>query len=87
MNTKFNTIEKISNDASIKNKVAAYLEACNSFELEASKFSNNENFASRKSAELVSLNYEKAKSADCEYSVYIAAFAAEKWLEKAWNNA
>ena len=48
MNTKFNTIEKISNDASIKNKVAAYLEACNSFELEASKFSNNENFASRK---------------------------------------
>ena len=60
MNTEFNTIEKISNDATITNKSVAYLEACNQFEIEASKFANNENFVSRKSAEEVSLNLEKA---------------------------
>lgn len=87
MNTKFNTIENISNDATITNKSEAYLSACDTFEAEASKFANNENFMSRKSAEEVSLAYEKAKHADCEYSIYVACFAAEKWLEKAWNNA
>ncbi|MDD5242296.1 MAG: hypothetical protein PHG47_11345 [Sulfuricella sp.] len=87
MNTQFNTIETISNDSTIINKSAAYIAACDSFEVEASKFANNENFVSRKSAEEVSLNYAKAQSADCEYSVYVACFAAEKWLEKAWNNA
>ena len=87
MNTLFNTIENISNDKTIVNKSAAYLAACDQFEIEASKFANNENFMSRKSAEEVSLAYDKAKRADCEYNVYVAAFAAEGWLSKAWNNA
>lgn len=87
MDTTFTTIEKISNDKTITNKSAAYLAACDIFEINASKFANNENFVSRKSAEEVSLNYEKAKSADCEYSIYVAVFAAEVWLKKAWNNA
>lgn len=87
MNTQFNTIETISNDATITNKTAAYLAACDSFEIEASKFANNENFVCRKSAEEVSLSFDKAKHADCEYSVYVAANAAEIWLKKAWNNA
>lgn len=87
MNTEFNTIEKISNDATITNKSVAYLEACNQFEIEASKFANNKNFVSRKSAEEVSLNLEKAKNADCEFAIYKAASLCEGWLSKAWNNA
>lgn len=87
MNTLFNTIETISNDSKVSNKVQAYLTACDSFEVEASKFASNESFMCRKSAEQVSLEYAKAKSADCEYAVYTAAMAAEVWLKKAWNNA
>lgn len=87
MNTKFNTIETIRTDSKISNKTEAYLLACDSFEVEASKFANNENFVSRKSAEEVSLNYAKAKTGDCEYAVYAACYDSEKWLEKAWNNA
>jgi hypothetical protein len=87
MNTNFNTIETIRTDATITDKVSTYLTACNSFEIEASKFAKNENFVSRKSAEEVSLSYAKAKNADCEYTAYINANHAEKWLEKSWNNA
>ena len=87
MKTTFNTIENISNDAAITNKGEAYLLACDSFEKEASKYSYNENFVSRKSAEEVSLAYAKAKTADCEYMVYVNAKLAESWLEKAYNNA
>lgn len=87
MNTSFNTIETIRTNAAITNKSAAYLAACDQFEIEASKFATNENFVSRKSAEEVSLHYAKAQSADCEYAVYIAANHAEQWLSKAWNNA
>lgn len=86
MNLEFNTIETIAN-SNISNKSAAYLAACNVFEEEASEYLNNESIVSRKSAEEVSSNYAKAQSADCEYSVYRACLAAEKWLEKAWNNA
>lgn len=86
MNIQFNTIESISNSKE-NNKSELYLSACESFEVEASKYADNENFICRKSAEQVSIEYAKAKSADCEYSVYTAAFSAEKWLEKAYNNA
>ena len=87
MNTNFNTIETIRIDANIENKAAAYLGACDNFEAQASQFANNENVVSRKSAEEVSMAYLKAKSADCEYAVYVAAHAAECWLSKSWNNA
>ncbi|HPG33179.1 MAG TPA: hypothetical protein PLM34_04955 [Lentimicrobium sp.] len=87
MNTQFNTIETIRTNPEIKNKSAAYLAACDQFEVQASEFYNNSNVISRKSAEEVSINYDNAKNADCEYSVYIAAHAAECWLAKAWNNA
>ena len=87
MNTEFNTIETIRTDATITNKSEAYLAACDSFEIEASKFADNKNMVSRHSAEEVSLSYAKAMSVDCEYSVYAAAHAAECWLSKAWNNA
>jgi len=87
MNTEFNTIETIRTDATITNKCAAYLAACDSFEKEASKFANNENIVSKHSAEEVSLAYAKAKNADCEYAVYTAAHACECWLSKSWNNA
>ena len=87
MKTKFNTIETIRTDATITNKVEAYLAACDHFEVEASQYANNANFMSRKSAEEVSLSYEKAKKADCEYAVYAASVECECWLSKAWNNA
>lgn len=87
MNTNFNTIETIRTDAAITNKSEAYLAACDSFEVEASNYANNTSFMCRKSAEEVSLAYQKAKNADCEYAVYAAAHAAECWLSKAWNNA
>jgi hypothetical protein len=87
MNTSFNTIETIRTNSEITNKSAAYLAACDEFEIQASQFATNENFVSRKSAEEVSLAFQKAKNADCEYSVYVAAHAAEVWLSKAWNNA
>lgn len=87
MNTQFNTIETIRTDATIINKVEAYLNACNEFEIEASKYADNENFVSRKSSEEVSLAFQRAKNADCEYSVYIASHACECWLSKSWNNA
>jgi hypothetical protein len=87
MNTEFNTIETIRTDATITNKSAAYLAACDEFEKQASQFATNENFVSRKSAEEVSLNFEKAKSADNEYAIYVSANACEIWLKKAWNNA
>lgn len=87
INTEFNTIETIRTDKTITNVSAAYLAACDQFEIEATKFVTNENFVSRKSAEEVSLAYNKAKNANCEYSIYIAANACEIWLKKAWNNA
>lgn len=86
MNTQFNTIETIRT-GNVANRAAAYLAACDQLEIEASQFANNENFVSRKSAEQVSLEYAKAQAADCEYSVYAYAAAAEVWLSKAWNNA
>ena len=84
--TTFNEIE-IIRTGSAANKAAAYLAACDTFEAEASKYANNENFVCRKSAEQVSLAYTRAQSADCEYAIYVAALAAEVWLAKAWNNA
>lgn len=87
MNTSFNTIETIRTDKSITNTSAAYLAACDQFEIQASQFAKNESFICRKFAEEVSLSYNKAKSSDCEYSIYVNCNHAEKWLEKAWNNA
>lgn len=87
MNTSFNTIESIRTNPAITNRSAAYLAACDEFEKQASVFATNESFMSRKSAEEVSLSYAKAKAENCEYSIYVAAHAAEVWLSKAWNNA
>ena len=87
MEANFNTIEKIRHNSEITHKSKAYLDACDSFELQASKYANNENFIARKAAEEVSIAYAKARSGNCEYAVYAACFAAEKWLEKAYNMA
>lgn len=87
MNTSFNTIENIRMNAAIIDKSSAYLAACDEFENQASQFASNENFVCKKYAEEVSLAFAKAKAADCEYSIYAAAHAAENWLSKAWNNA
>ncbi len=87
MNTKFNTIETIQNDTTIINKIQAYLNACDTFESQASEFAVNDNVVSRNSSLEVSLAYARAKECDCEYSIYREALACEMWLSKAWNNA
>lgn len=85
MNTNFDTIQKIY-ETDITN-VSAYLQACDSFEKDASAFCTNENIICRKAAEEVSLAYDRAKNTTEPYNVYVAALAAEMWLCKAWNNA
>lgn len=88
MNTKFNTIETIRTNPEITNRVASYLEACDQFEAQSVQFVTNENVISRKSAEEVSLAYDRAKHAgNEEYMVYVHAHACEAWLSKAWNMA
>jgi len=87
MENQSNIIENISNSFTITNKIEAYLQATDSFEQQASKFSNNSSFMCRKSAEEVSIRFSQAKSADCEYMVYTHCFAAEVWLSKAITNA
>lgn len=79
--------EAIQLDATITNKSTAYMALMDQFELEASQYANNDNFICRKSAEEVSLKYNSAKGADCEYTLYTLCFGAEVWLKKAWNNA
>lgn len=82
INTQFNTIENISNDATIVNKSAAYLAACDEFELQATELSKQGGFIKTKIAEEVSLAYNKAKGCDNEYSIYAAAHACEIWFSK-----
>lgn len=78
----YTNIETIRTDASIANKIAAYIAACDQYEVEASQYANHQSFTIRKFAEEVSLSYAKAQSADCEYNVYAAANACERWMEQ-----
>lgn len=82
MKTTYNQIETIRTDASISNKIVAYLAACDQYEVEASKYATHQSFIIRKFAEEVSLAYAKAQSGDCEYSVYVQANACERWMEQ-----
>lgn len=77
-----NVIETIRTDKNIDNKTKAYLEACSQFEIEASKIENPKSMISRKSSEEVSISFDKAKKADCEFNVYSHAHATEKWFVK-----
>jgi hypothetical protein len=83
INSNFNTIETICNTPNA-NKTAAYLAACDMFELQASQFINTKSFMCRMSSQEVSNAYAKAKLATCEYSTYVAAIACEVWLSKAF---
>ena len=82
LNTNYSTIENISNDFTITNKSAAYLAACDEFELQAAEAVINGGFIARKVAEEVSLAYNKAKHCDNEFSIYREALACEIWLSK-----
>ena len=87
MNKEFNTIAKIQEDATIINRGAAYLHACDQFEAQASQYANNSNWLCRKYAEEVSICYNKVKNCNCEYTAYANAHAAEVWLSKACDSA
>lgn len=78
----YNNIETIRTNHLINDKSAAYLESCNLYEIEASKYATHQGFIIRKFAEQVSLAFSKAQSGDCEYSVYVSANACERWMEQ-----
>lgn len=88
MNTTFNTIETIMNDATVTNRSAAYLSAAHSFAVQADEIaSKSEEFVCKKYAEEVTVAWRKCEGADCEYTAYVNANMAEQWLKKCWNNA
>lgn len=85
INTNFNTVELI-----YKNNVAdvaGYMAALDMFELQATQFVSNESFFCKKSAEEVSLAYDKAKHTSEPYEIYQHAHAAEVWLKTAYERA
>ena len=66
------------------NKSAKYFELVKGFGKKANEIMNNsESFFARKSAEEVMVYFRKCEQADCEYTSYVNAHAAEVWLEKA----
>lgn len=85
INTDFNTIETIYNNN--VSDVAGYMAALDMFELQATQFVGNESFFCRKSAEEVSLSYDKAKHTTEPYEIYRHAAAAEVWLKTAHERA
>ena len=82
----FNTVNELSN-VPCENKSAKYLEMAREFAIKAQEMSkDNESFISKKYAQEAVMAMRRAESADCEYALYVAANAAEKWFEKCWNN-
>ena len=76
-------------ETKMENKSAKYFELVSDFAKEACNiFRTTESFFAKNSAKEVIVNFRKAEAADCEYSLYSYAHAAEIWLEKAieFNN-
>lgn len=86
INTNFNTISLILENKS-KSHGAEMLAACTLFFNQANAFIDNDNYVSKMSAYEVQSKCYEAQYAKCEYTLYVAANAAEQWLCKAWNNA
>ena len=84
--TNFNTVNELSN-AKADNKTAKYLEMAFNFTVIAKEYEENDSFMSRMAAKEVVTSWRKCESADCEYTMYVNANAAEKWLEKAIQTA
>lgn len=79
----FNQVNDLSN-AKDDSKMAKYINLAREFAHEAAKIAkeNEGSFMMMKSSEEVISYMRKVESADCEYTAYINAHSAEKWLEK-----
>lgn len=81
----FNTVNELAERKS-ENKTAQYLEMARNFAKQANEIeATTGSFIARMSAKEVVLSMRKVESCDCEYTAYVNANHAEKWLEKAIN--
>jgi hypothetical protein len=80
---KFNTVNDLSN-VKAENKTAKYFEMVKAFAKEAGDLlnENKDSFLLGMAFQEIMQCFRKAESADCEYTVYANAHAAEVWLEK-----
>ena len=84
--TNFNTVNELSERKS-ENKTSQYIEMARNFALQANKIAEKcESFMIKMSAKEVVSAFRKAEQADCEYSAYSNAHAAEVWLSKISNS-
>ena len=80
--TNFNTVNQLA-DVAAENKASKYIAMARKFAEEASSIAASiDSFFVKMAAREVNDSYQKAKSSNCEYTAYINAHAAEKWLEK-----
>ena len=84
--TNFNTVNELAERKS-ENKTLQYVEMARNFALQANKVAEkSESFIITMSAKEVVKYLRKAEAADCEYSAYANAHAAEIWLGKVVNS-
>jgi len=78
----FNTVNELSETKS-ENKTSQYIEMARNFARKANKIAKEKGGLFVKMAEKEVLSYmRKAEQADCEYTAYVNANSAEKWIEK-----
>ena len=76
----FNTVTELS-DTKSENKTSQYIEMARNFAAKANEIAKGSSalFAKKIEKEVLSA-FRKAEQADCEYTTYVNANAAEKWL-------
>ena len=78
----YRTVSELS-DTKSDNKIAQYIQMAELFQEEAIKIAKkDDSFFSEMAMKEVMSACHKAKSGDCEYTVYINAHGAEVWLER-----
>jgi len=79
----FNTVNELSNELA-ENKTATYIDMAREFAKEANIIAanNEDSFIVKMATKEVIASFRKAEAADCEYTAYVNANHAEKWLEK-----
>lgn len=84
MKTKnFNTVNELS-EVACENRMQKFIELAREFAKKANKIeSETESFFAKMASKEVVSYFRKSEAADCEYTAYVNANYAEKWLEKA----
>ena len=82
MKTNFNTVNELT-ELKSENKMAQYVNMARAFANEATLIAEtSKSFMVKMAAKEVVSSMRKAESADCDFTAYVNANAAEKWLEK-----